>query len=137
MEPKSANPQDDRDTIMYEVSRQFRFDAAHTLERKIETESSRRIHGHSYRAEVTVRGKPDPASGMVVDLGELGRILEDARSGLDHRFLDEINDLGPSTMENLCAWIWRKVSPSVANLTRVTVYRDSSGDICVYYGPEN
>jgi 6-pyruvoyltetrahydropterin/6-carboxytetrahydropterin synthase len=42
---------------MFELSKQFRFDAAHTLERSIDTESSRRIHGHSYRAEVTVRGK--------------------------------------------------------------------------------
>lgn len=44
---------------MFELPKQFRFDAAHTLERVIETESSRRIHGHSYRAEVAVRGVPD------------------------------------------------------------------------------
>ncbi|HPB23863.1 MAG TPA: 6-carboxytetrahydropterin synthase, partial [Novosphingobium sp.] len=63
---------------MFELSKQFRFDAAHTLERSIDTESSRRIHGHSYRAEVTVRGRPDPATGMIVDLGLLERSMEDA-----------------------------------------------------------
>lgn len=121
---------------MFELSKQFRFDAAHTLEREIETESSRRIHGHSYRAEVTVRGKPDPVSGMLVDLGLLERKIAEARDALDHRFLDEINDLGPATMENLCSWIWRRLAGEVHNLARVSVYRDSSGDACTYYGEE-
>ena len=120
---------------MFELSKQFRFDAAHTLERKIETEASRRIHGHSYRAEVTIRGMPDRASGMLMDLGLLERTLEDARLALDHRFLDEINDLGPATLENLSAWIWRRLAPSVPHLARVTVFRDSTGDTCAYTGP--
>ena len=121
---------------MYELSKQFRFDAAHTLERVIDTESSRRIHGHSYRAEVVVRGRPDPISGMIVDLGLFERALEEARDLLDHRFLDEMNDLGPATMENLSAWIWRKVEDACPGLHRVTIYRDSSGDTCSYFGEE-
>jgi 6-pyruvoyltetrahydropterin/6-carboxytetrahydropterin synthase len=121
---------------MYELSKQFRFDAAHTLERVIDTESSRRIHGHSYRAEVVVRGRPDPVSGMIVDLGLFERALEEARDMLDHRFLDEMNDLGPATMENLSAWIWRKVEDACPGLHRVTIYRDSSGDTCSYFGEE-
>ena len=120
---------------MYELCKQFRFDAAHTLKRAIETESSRRIHGHSYRAEVAVRGAPDAASGMIVDLGKLERVLEQARDQLDHRFLDEIDDLGPGTMENLAAWIWRRVAPLCPGLHRVTVHRDSSGEACSYFGP--
>lgn len=121
---------------MFELSKQFRFDAAHTLSRLIETESSRRIHGHSYRAEVTVRGQPDPDTGMIVDIGLLERAMAEAREALDHRFLDEINDLGPATMENLAAWIWRKLDPTLSNLARVAVHRDSSGETCVYYGPQ-
>ena len=121
---------------MFELSKQFRFDAAHTLNRVIETESSRRIHGHSYRAEVTVCGEPDPVSGMIVDLGVMDVALQEAHDALDHRFLDEINDLGPATMENLCTWIWRKLSPTVCNLSRVAVYRDSSGEACYYHGPK-
>ncbi len=118
---------------MFELSKQFRFDAAHTLDRLINTESSRRIHGHSYRAEVTVRGRPDPVTGMVVDLGLLERIMADARDALDHRFLDEIDDLGPATMENLSRWIWDRLAPEVANLSKVSVYRDSSGEACSYW----
>lgn len=119
---------------MYELSKRFYFDAAHTLRREIDTDSSLRVHGHSYRAEVTVRGTPDPTSGMLVDLGLLERKLAEARDALDHRFLDEINDLGPATMENLCAWIWRKLAEDVTNLAKVSVFRDSSGDGCTYFG---
>jgi 6-pyruvoyltetrahydropterin/6-carboxytetrahydropterin synthase len=120
---------------MHEISKQFRFDAAHTLQRTVDAEPSRRIHGHSYRAEVTIRGGVDPKTGMVVDFGLLERSLAEARDGLDHRYLDEVADLGPATMENLSAWIWRHVSSVCPGLTRVTVYRDSNGEACSYFGP--
>jgi 6-pyruvoyltetrahydropterin/6-carboxytetrahydropterin synthase len=121
---------------MYELSKSFRFDAAHTLDRVIDTEPSRRIHGHSYRAEVAVRGVPDPTSGMLIDLGLFERALKEAHEALDHRFLDEMNDLGPATMENLAGWIWRMVEPVCPGLFRVTVHRDSAGETCSYFGPE-
>lgn len=42
--------------MRYEISQRFFFDAAHTLKREIEAEGSRRVHGHTYHAEVFVRG---------------------------------------------------------------------------------
>lgn len=133
---------------MLEISKQFRFELAHTLHRdgdktavaNLEQGSSRRIHGHSYRAEVVVRGEVDPATGMVVDFGVLERAVEEARLGLDHHFLNEVPGLGPATMENLSIWIWRKVSGSGGSpggsLARVNVYRDSTGEMCSYFGPQ-
>jgi 6-pyruvoyltetrahydropterin/6-carboxytetrahydropterin synthase len=128
---------------MFEISKQFRFESAHNLVRdagktptgKADLEASRRIHGHSYRAEVVVRGEVDPATGMVVDFAVLERAVEAARLGLDHQFLNDVSDLGPATMENLCIWIWRKVS-GCGSLARVTVYRDSTGEMCSYFGGE-
>lgn len=122
---------------MYELSKTFGFDAAHTLRRKVDAEPSRRIHGHSYRAQVTLRGKPDPQSGMLMDLGLLDRAMSDARDALDHRLLDEVPDLGPATMENLAAWIWRRLAPVCPGLARVTVSRASDGAACAYFGPED
>jgi len=92
--------------------------------------------GGGDKAEVAVRGVPDRETGMIVDLGLLERAMMEARDALDHRFLDEMNDLGPATMENLSAWIWRKLEPVCSGLFRVTVYRDSSGEACSYFGPE-
>jgi len=120
---------------MFELSKQFRFESAHTLERAVDTDSSRRIHGHSYRAEVTIRGIADPITGMVLDLGLFARLLAEVRDGLDHRLLDDVPELGPPTMENLSLWIWKKLSSNCPELTKVTVFRDSEGDTCTYYGP--
>lgn len=119
---------------MYELSKRFLFDAAHTLHRKIESESSLRIHGHSYQADVTLRGLPNPVTGMIMDVGDLERELEAVRNALDHRFLDEITDLGPATMENLCRWIWLKLEPGLPALWKVSVSRSSNGDACSYWG---
>jgi 6-pyruvoyltetrahydropterin/6-carboxytetrahydropterin synthase len=120
---------------MFELSKQFRFESAHTLHRQVDADGSRRIHGHSYRAEVVVRGNADPRTGMVVDFGLLEQAIDAARAGLDHHFLDDVADLGPATMENLSLWIWRKVAPACAGIARVTVYRDSTGEMCSYFGP--
>jgi 6-pyruvoyltetrahydropterin/6-carboxytetrahydropterin synthase len=120
---------------MFELSKQFRFEAAHTLTRRIAVEPSRRIHGHSYRAEVVLRGAADPATGMVVDLGVLDSALQQLRDGLDHRFLDDVADLGPATLENLACWIWRHLGGDYPQLAKVTVFRDSEGDACSYFGP--
>jgi 6-pyruvoyltetrahydropterin/6-carboxytetrahydropterin synthase len=123
---------------MLEISKQFRFESAHTLHRadaEAVREASKRIHGHSYRAEVVVRGEADPKTGMVIDFGVLERAIDEARAGLDHHFLNEVPDLGPATMENLSIWIWRKVAKNCAGLSRVTVHRDSTGEMCSYFGP--
>ena len=120
--------------MMFELSKQFRFESAHTFDGTVGGEASRRIHGHSYRAEVVVRSRADPKSGMVLDLGLLGQALEDVRLGLDHHFLNEVPDLGPATMENISVWIWRKVAGTCGGIARVTVYRDSTGEACSYFG---
>ena len=117
----------------YELSQRFYFEAAHTLRRAAETgevESSRRIHGHTYQAELTLAGAPDER-GMVMDLGLLRAEIAGLREQLDHRFLDEIEGLGPATLENLCRFIAEKAGPKLPALVRVAVWREASGDRCV------
>ncbi len=84
---------------MFELCKGFRFEAAHTLERSVDAEPSRRIHGHSYRAEVAVRGVPDSRTGMIIDAALLEAALAGAQDALDHRFLDDVPGLGPATLE--------------------------------------
>lgn len=112
------------------VSQRFFFDAAHTLQRQIEAEGSRRIHGHTYHAEITLLGTPDPASGMLVDLAYVRAEIARVRDQLDHRFLDEVPDLGPATLENLCAYLRDQLEPVLPQLCAVMVERQASGDRC-------
>lgn len=114
----------------YELTQRFFFEAAHTLERVIETESSRRIHGHTYLAEVAVRGEPQPDSGMVMDLAHLRAAIAVVRDELDHRFLDEVPGLQRGTLEGLCAYIATRLREQVPALAWVKVAREASGDAC-------
>ncbi|UPQ83616.1 6-carboxytetrahydropterin synthase [Pseudomonas knackmussii] len=116
---------------VYELSQRFFFEAAHTLNRSIETESSLRVHGHTYEAEVTVAGQPDPTSGMLIDLGYLRSEIARVKEMLDHRLLDEVQGLGSATIENLCAFIREHMEGSVPGLCAVMIERRASGDRCV------
>ena len=50
-----------RDT-MIEISQRFSFDAAHHL--GAGAAENRRLHGHSFYAEVTLRGEADAKTGL-------------------------------------------------------------------------
>ena len=116
---------------VWELSQRFYFEAAHTLDRNIDAEGSRRIHGHTYEARVTVSGQPHTVNGMVVDLAYLRQEIARVRDMLDHRFLDEVAGLGPSTLESLCAFIAAQLQDALPSLSAVMVERRASGDRCV------
>ena len=116
--------------MLFTVSQRFFFDAAHTLKREIEAEGSRRIHGHTYHVEVFLSGPCDPATGMVIDLGLLRQALGKVRERLDHHMLDEVPDLGPPTLENLCLFIAQALTELGPLLARVRIWRDGVGDAC-------
>ncbi|HEY1392009.1 MAG TPA: 6-carboxytetrahydropterin synthase [Methylibium sp.] len=120
---------------MFELSQSFYFESAHTLRRKVErneADGSRRVHGHTYTAEVSVRGQIDPETGMVVDLAVLRAAIAAVRAKLDHHFLDEVPGLGAPTLENLCVFIHKQLSAAVPGVCKVSVERKSSGDRCSY-----
>lgn len=116
--------------MKFELTQSFYFEAAHTLERAYETESSRRVHGHTYTARVTVSGQPDARTGMVVDLAQLRAAVAQLREQLDHRMLDDLVDLGPATLENLCRYICAQLKRPDWTITCVEVGRGASGDSC-------
>ena len=117
--------------MQFTVHQRFFFDAAHTLNREIEAEGSRRIHGHTYHAEVSVTGPRHPDSGMVIDIGHLRARLHQLREQLDHHLLDEVPQLGTPTLENLCVYIATALTDLQPPPSRVRVWRDALGDGCV------
>ena len=119
---------------MVEVTRVYHFSAAHRLanpalplERNVALYGDcHRPHGHNYYLEVTVAGRPDPVTGMAVDLAR----LDDAVSGavvaeVDHRALEEVPALRGviTTGESLARAFWRLLAPALPAraLTRVAV----------------
>ena len=120
---------------MWELTKSFRFEAAHALSGTTFGAASEEIHGHSFRTEVSVRGTPDPETGMVLDLGLLEARMAEVRKALDHKLLNRIDTLGPPTLENLSRFIWERLQHA-GTLTRVSVHRDSCNESCTYYGPQ-
>ncbi|HVY59459.1 MAG TPA: 6-carboxytetrahydropterin synthase [Xanthobacteraceae bacterium] len=119
---------------MWELVKSFRFEAAHTLGGTSLGPVSEEIHGHSFRAEVVVRGKPDERTGMIVDLGLFEQRLGEVQRMLDHKFLNRIEALGTPTLENLARFIYECVR-DIGPVSRVTVYRDSRDEACSYLPP--
>ncbi len=74
-------------------------------------------YGHNYELEVAVEGKTDPATGMVVNLTDLDRVLkEEVDRPLDHMNLNrDVPEFAktPPTAENLAVWIWKRVAARI------------------------
>jgi 6-pyruvoyltetrahydropterin/6-carboxytetrahydropterin synthase len=68
-------------------------------------------HGHNYRLEVTLRGEPDPITGMVLDLKDLQNVLDaEIMARFDHRDLNSDTDFfekAAPTPENFALVIHR------------------------------
>ena len=91
---------------MITVTKIFKFDAAHLLP---EYEGKcKNLHGHTWRLDVEVDGMrngPKVYDTMVLDFGDLKRIVNEAViDKLDHHYLNEIIP-GPPTAENMVRWI--------------------------------
>ncbi|MCC7236528.1 MAG: 6-carboxytetrahydropterin synthase [Bryobacterales bacterium] len=102
-------------------------------------------HGHNYELEVTLSGEPDPVTGMVMDLKELKRILnEEVILPFDHRHLNHevppFDRVVPTT-ENVAREIWRRLArrfpdgPEGVKLHNVRLWETS--DVYVDYGGED
>lgn len=101
------------------ITCEVRFEASHQLHREDWSDAENdtvfgncaRLHGHSYRLLVTLRGPIDPETGMVVNFRDVKATLQrEIVARLDHRHLNEVVD-GLTTAENLCHWIAARLLP--------------------------
>ena len=116
-----------------EIFKQFTFEAAHRLPHVPAGHKCSRLHGHSYRVEVHVRGPIDPTLGWVVDFADLRDAFEPIRARLDHYYLNEIEGLENPTSERLARWIWDRLKPQLPLLSKIVV-RETCTSGCVYDG---
>ncbi|MCX7688879.1 MAG: 6-carboxytetrahydropterin synthase [Fimbriimonadales bacterium] len=107
------------------MTRVYTFSAAHRLYNpQLSEEENRAIygkcanpygHGHDYRLEITIKGVPDPRTGMVMNLTELDALVKgEVLTHLDHKFLNEETppfDQIPPTSEHIVAFIVERLRP--------------------------
>jgi 6-pyruvoyltetrahydropterin/6-carboxytetrahydropterin synthase len=116
-----------------ELVKDFRFEAAHFLPNVPEGHKCRRIHGHSFKGEIAVRGPVDPVLGWVMDFADLKKVVDPIVERLDHYLLNEIEGLENPTSEVLAMWIWGKVVGRLPLLFRVTI-EETCTSRCHYFG---
>lgn len=117
-----------------ELVKEFRFEAAHRLPMVPAGHKCFRMHGHSFRIEVTVAGEVDERMGWLVDFGEIAARVEPVlRDELDHRVLNDVPGLENATSELLARWLWRRLGPLVPHLAAVTVHETCTAR-CTYRG---
>jgi 6-pyruvoyltetrahydropterin/6-carboxytetrahydropterin synthase len=123
-----ANPE----TSMIELSQRFSFDAAHHL--GAGASENRRLHGHSFYVEVTLRGEPDLKTGFLRDFGQIDAALKEVRELLDHRLLNEVEGLDNPTLENIARFIYARAKLTLPEVVRVRIERPSYGQTCTFEG---
>jgi 6-pyruvoyltetrahydropterin/6-carboxytetrahydropterin synthase len=123
-------------TVIVELRKEYRFEAAHHLPRVPAGHKCARVHGHSYRVELLVRGRIDAQTGWLVDFGDLDDVFAaEVYRRLDHRNLNEVPGLENSTCELLAAYVWNAVRPRVPQLAAVTVWETTDAS-CTYRGED-
>lgn len=92
------------------ITKIFEFDSAHNLINY--NGKCEKLHGHTYRLEVTVSGVPD-INGLVIDFTLLKSIVNECIiEKLDHQYLNELFDFN-TTCENLLVWMWNELYPKL------------------------
>jgi 6-pyruvoyltetrahydropterin/6-carboxytetrahydropterin synthase len=82
-------------------------DAAHCLPQHKTCEP---MHGHTYRIEVVIEGEKGK-DGMVMDFGELRKVVKKILKEYDHRVLNDLME--KPTCENLCEAIYSKLEKEI------------------------
>ena len=116
-------------TNTFEITKAATFDAAHYLEAGSADNPYRRLHGHSFRVEASVRG-PAGDAGWVADLAELDSALRKVAEELDHGLLNEKPGLETPTLEHLCLYFAERLKPRFPGLSRVVVGRPTIHESC-------
>ncbi|MGM0578753.1 MAG: 6-carboxytetrahydropterin synthase QueD [Myxococcota bacterium] len=104
-----------------DLIRTFRFEAAHRLPKLPPDHKCSRIHGHSFRVEIVVRGPIGEDTGWVMDFADVKEAWRPLHDTLDHNYLNEVEGLDNPTSERIAVWIWERLVDRLPGLRRVTV----------------
>ena len=122
-----------RSPVKVRLTKDFQFEAAQTLPKAPEGHKCRRMHGHSFKVEISVEGESDPEIGWLYDHAKISEAMKPIIQQLDHSYLNEIAGLENPTIENMAAWFWKKLDPLCPGLCEIVVHETPTAR-CVYRG---
>ncbi len=136
---------------MIEVSKDYEFEAAHSLPHLPWDHKCHRLHGHSYKLRVTCAGEIDPNFGWVIDYADISKVVNTIITAIDHTNIDqlfhvptrpELTDTGvprvavgkdhqtrPSTAENLAIWFYDQLKPTLPSVVEIRIKETSTSEV--------
>jgi 6-pyruvoyltetrahydropterin/6-carboxytetrahydropterin synthase len=105
-----------------EIFKSFTLESAHRLPNVPAGHKCARVHGHSFRVEIHVRGPLHPQLGWVMDFADVKDAFEPLFRQLDHHYLNDVPGLENPTSEHLARWIWQRLQPVLPQLSAVVVH---------------
>jgi 6-pyruvoyltetrahydropterin/6-carboxytetrahydropterin synthase len=117
-----------------ELQREYRFEAAHRLPRLPPEHKCFRLHGHSFKFEVTLAGEVDQKTGFLIDFGDIDAIVGPIVERLDHYYLNDVEGLENPTSEVLAGWLWQRLQPDLAHLLTAVTVAETCDARCTYRG---
>lgn len=118
-----------------EIYKVFKFDAAHRLPEVGKAHRCAEVHGHSFRVEIYISGPVDSRFGWVMDFAEMDKAFQPVIDQLDHKYLNDIEELMNPTSENIARWIWKRLHVQLPQLSKIVV-QESPDTGCIYRGDE-
>ena len=118
-----------------EIFKEITFEAAHMLPNLPEEHKCRRLHGHTYYVIIHIDGPIDEETGSVLDFADIKKSFAPVRAQLDNHYLNEIPGLENPTAEILSIWIWDRLKPSLAHLSKIVIKETCTSGV-VYYGQD-
>lgn len=136
--------------MIIELTRRAKFSSAHRLFSPHLTEEENREvyrqcgnphgHGHNYRLEVTIQGRIDPRTGMVMNLEDLDHLIDtEIIEHVDHHHLNLdvpfLKNIIP-TIENLAVAFWEVLDQKLpaGMLKKISIW-ESDESYVTYFGP--
>ena len=117
---------------MFRLRIESHFDAAHKLTGY--NGKCAKLHGHTWKVEVFVIGKELNDIEVLVDFKDLKGKLDGVIGRLDHGFLNDLDDIGNPTGENISRYIFENLEnlPKNVRLEKVRVW-EGSGSYVEYF----
>ncbi|MGE5574851.1 MAG: 6-carboxytetrahydropterin synthase QueD [Ignavibacteria bacterium] len=118
---------------MYRLRTEAEFSAAH----KIDGYKGKcaQLHGHTYKIEVFVVAKELSSISVSFDVRVLKEMLRKITDRLDHSFLNDLEELGNPTMENISKYVFQEMKQNLSKeivLEKVRVW-ETPKSWCEYF----
>lgn len=112
--------------MKYEITKSFRFEAAHSLPHLPASHKCHHLHGHSYEVIVGVAGMPHPH--WVRDYADISAAVQPLVDELDHKNLNEVLEV-PTTAEHLADWFWAKLFLKLPDISRIEIRETPTSNV--------